>query len=155
MFSWRNKKKTSGYLFSSGGVYAYENPAYLKLCQRTYAFLEKLDKYRIGPNYHTVRLGFSNLQDTLICGQICIYLLRIHYKKDQKRTYLMMTMRFFLTFFTKAYVVGTHLNCIDLSMQFKWVPTTYAFVKKRKKYTGCNLKTTEFLDCAYRGMCGN
>ena len=22
-------------------------------------------------------------------------------------------------FFTKAYVVGTHLNCIDLSMQFK------------------------------------
>ena len=22
-----------------------------------------------------------------------------------------------------------------------------------KKYTGCNLKTTELLDCAYRGMC--
>ena len=62
-------------------------------------------KYRIRPNYHTVRLGFSNLQDTLICGQICIYLLRIHYKKDQKRTYLMMTMQFFLTFFTKAYML--------------------------------------------------
>ena len=65
--------------------------------------------YRIRPNYRTVRLGFSNLQDTLICGQICIYLLRLHYKKDQKRTYLMMTMRIFLTFFTKAYVVGTYL----------------------------------------------
>ena len=26
---------------------------------------------------------------------------------------------FSLYFFTKAYVVGTHLNCIDLSMQFK------------------------------------
>ena len=76
-------------------------------------------KYHIRPNYHTVRLGFSNLQDTLICGQICIYLLRLHYKKDQKRTYLMMTMRIFLTFFTKAYVVGTRLNCIDLLMQFK------------------------------------
>ena len=25
----------------------------------------------------------------------------------------------FLYFFLKAYVVGTHLNCIDLSMQFK------------------------------------
>ena len=37
---------------------------------------------------------------------------------------------FFLYFFTKAYVVGTHLNCIDKSMQFKWVPTTYAFVKE-------------------------
>ena len=33
----------------------------------------------------------------------------------------------------KAYVVGTHLNCIDLSMQFKWVPTTYAFKKKIRK----------------------
>ena len=72
--------------------------------------------YRIRPNYRTVRLGFSNLQDTLICGQICIYLLRIHYKKDQKRTYLMMTMRIFLTFFTKAYAVGTHLNCIDYNI---------------------------------------
>ena len=26
---------------------------------------------------------------------------------------------FFLYFFTKAYFVGTHLNCIDKSMQFK------------------------------------
>ena len=34
----------------------------------------------------------------------------------------------FLYFFIKAYVVGTHLNCIDLSMQFKWVHTTYAFM---------------------------
>ena len=33
-------------------------------------------------------------------------------------------------FLYKAYVVGTHLNCIDKSMQFKWVPTTYAFIKK-------------------------
>ena len=40
--------------------------------------------YRIRPNYRTVRLGFSNLLWTLICGKICIYLLRIHYKKDQK-----------------------------------------------------------------------
>ena len=37
---------------------------------------------------------------------------------------------FFLNFFIKAYVVGTHLNCIDKSMQFKWVPTAYAFIKK-------------------------
>ena len=59
---------------------------------------------------------------------------------------------FFLIFFLKAYVVGTHLNCIDKSMQFKWVPTTYAFIKK-KTYTGCNLKTTELLDCALIGVC--
>ena len=43
-----------------------------------------------------------------------------------------MIMWLFLIFFIKAYmyVVGTHLNCIDKSMQFKWVPTTYAFNKK-------------------------
>ena len=49
--------------------------------------------------------------------------------------------------------MGTHLNCIDKSMQFKRVPTTYAFTKKKKKYTGCNLKTTELLDCAFIGVC--
>ena len=60
-------------------------------------------KYRIRPNYRTVRLSFSKLLETLICGKICIYLLRVHHKRDQKRTYLMMIMRFFfLIFFTKA-----------------------------------------------------
>ena len=75
--------------------------------------------YCIQCNYCTVRLGFSKLLETHICGKICIYLLRIHYKKYQKRTYLMMIMRFFLIFFIKAYVVGTHLNCINKLMQFK------------------------------------
>ena len=54
---------------------------------------------------------------------------------------------FFLIFFLKAYVqvdaiqMGTHNLCI--------------YKEVDKKYTGCNLKTTELLDCAYRGMCGN
>ena len=39
----------------------------------------------------------------------------------------------FVYFFIKAYVLGTHLNCIDLTMQFKWVPTTYAFKEKTRK----------------------
>ena len=39
----------------------------------------------------------------------------------------------FLYFFIKAYVVGTHLNCINKLMQFKWVPTTYVFIKKSEK----------------------
>ena len=41
--------------------------------------------------------------------------------------YVMFLCFLFLIFFIKAYVVGTHLNCIDKSMQFKWVVTTYAF----------------------------
>ena len=35
----------------------------------------------------------------------------------------------FLIFFIKAYVMGTHLNCIGKKMQFKWEPTRYAFIK--------------------------
>ena len=50
--------------------------------------------------------------------------------------------------------MGTHLNCINKLMQFKWVSTIYASVKKQtKKYTGCNLKNTKLLDCALIGVC--
>ena len=40
-------------------------------------------RYRIRPNYRTVRLGFSELLGTLSCGKIWIYLLRVHYKKSE------------------------------------------------------------------------
>ena len=63
-------------------------------------------------------------------------------QRRKQRIYQMMLMSYlfyfsisffyFIFFFfnKKAYVVGNHLNCIDKSMQFKWVPTTYAFIKK-------------------------
>ena len=51
-------------------------------------------------------------------------------KKILVRTLYLMIMRFFYIFFIKAYVVGTHLNCIDNSMHFKLVSTTYALIKK-------------------------
>ena len=51
----------------------------------------------------------------------CIYLLRIHYKKSEKDLFD-DDYAFFLIFFIKAYVVGTHLNCIDKSMQFTEYP---------------------------------
>ena len=38
-------------------------------------------------------------------------------------------------------------------MQFKWVPNNICFHKVDKKYTGCNLKTTELPDCAILGVC--
>ena len=34
---------------------------------------------------------------------------------------------FFLIFFIKAYVVGTHLNCLDLSRQFKMSTNNICF----------------------------
>ena len=50
--------------------------------------------------------------------------------------------------------MGTHLNCNDKLMQFKWVPTTYAFIKKvDKKYTDCYPKIMKLLDCALIGAC--
>ena len=46
------------------------------------------------------------------------------YKRTVKKfRSLQITARIiFLYVILKAYVVGTHLNCIDLSMQFRWVP---------------------------------
>ena len=58
-----------------------------------------------------------------------------HYKRTVKkfRSLQITASVLFLYFFIKAYVVVTHLNCIDLSMQFKWAPTTYALIKKVRK----------------------
>ena len=50
--------------------------------------------------------------------------------------------------------MDTHLNCIDKYMQFKWVPITYAFIKKvDKKYTDCDLKIVKLFDCALIVVC--
>ena len=62
----------------------------------------------------------------------------------QSRNFVVFRYIPFVYFFIKAYVVGTHLNCIDLSMQFKWVPTTYAFVKKIRK-NGSHHQISSFL----------
>ena len=110
-------------------------------------------KYRIRPNYRTVRLGFSKLLGTLSCGKICIYLLRIHYKKIRKKTYLMMIMRFFfLIFFIKAYVVGTHLHRRVDEIQMS-THNIGLYKEVKKKHTGCNLRITEFLNCTLIGVC--
>ena len=82
--------------------------------------------------------------------------LRVHIKRKEisegliNDAYAIFFVIFlFVIFFIEAYVVGTDLNCIDKSMQFKWAPTTFGF----KQSTGCNLKTTELLDCALIGIC--
>ena len=86
---------------------------------------------RIWPNFRTVHLGYSKTLGKLVAK----YVLWVHFKKMIsewliKWCFCNVFVCFFLSFFMKAYVVGTHLNCIDKSMQFKWVPTTYAFIKK-------------------------
>ena len=109
-------------------------------------------RYRIRPNYRTVHLGFfffffffkysysENLWNIIL--PILHFKERKKKKKKKKKkdqrnnssnyAYAMFlcVCMFLSDFFVKAYVVGTHLNCIDKSMQFKWVPTTYPFIKK-------------------------
>ena len=56
----------------------------------------------------------------------------------------MIIMRFvFLIFFIKAYVMGTHLNCMD---------SLCLYIEVDKKYTGFYLKTEIALLCTYRGL---
>ena len=69
-------------------------------------------------------------------------ILRVHFTKRSANglsndTYWMLlflfsSVFFFFFFFMNAYVVGTHLNRIEESMLFKWVPKTYPFTKKTK-----------------------
>ena len=70
-----------------------------------------------------------------------VYLIRPNYRTypykrtvKQFRSFQITARVLFVYFCIKTYVVCTHLNCIDLSMQFKWVPTIYAFINKIKKY---------------------
>ena len=42
----------------------------------------------------------------------------------------------FLIFFIKTNVVGTHLNCLNLSRQFKGVPTTFFYEEVDKSTLG-------------------
>ena len=93
-----------------------------------------LDTYHIWPSYCTVHLGFFKINGKT-CGKICICLPRLHFKEKINKEPIWYLCNFFLNFFIKSYVVGTHLNCIDKSMQFKWVPITFAFIKKKTKST--------------------
>ena len=54
---------------------------------------------------------------------------------------------FFSDFLYNAYVVGTHLNCIDKTHNI------CPYREVDKKYTGCNMKTTELLDCVLIRVC--
>ena len=117
-----------------------------------------------------MRLGFSKLLVKLLVKYVFTYTkgkLEKKTKNEKKTTkktiskglicndaYAMFSLCFLLIFFIKAYVTGTHLNCIDISVQFKSVPITYAFIyKEDKKYTSCNLKTQELFDCGLIRVC--
>ena len=97
------------------------------------------ENYRIRLDYRTVRLKFFKITGKTR-GKICILYTKDTLKKWSaelsNEAYRMVLSGFvFLIFFIKAWVVGSHLNCIDKSMQFRWELTTYAFMKKVDKST--------------------
>ena len=74
-------------------------------------------------------------------------------KIDQRDDAYVMFVDFsfvFLVFFIKAYFVGTHgqVDAIQMCIHNKCL-----YKEGDKKYTGCNLKTTELLDYVLIGVC--
>ena len=64
----------------------------------------------------------------------------------------MFCVVFFLIFFIKTYIiVGTHLKQVNAIQMGTHNICLYKEVDK--KYTGCNLKTMELLDCVLIGVC--
>ena len=86
------------------------------LIGRVFLSSDEFINYRIRPNYRTVRLGFSKLLGTLI---VVKYTIKGTFKKKSEKDVFDDYANVCLIVLKKAYVVGTHLNCIDKSMQFK------------------------------------
>ena len=108
--------------------------------------------YRIRPNYRTVRLGFSKKKKKKKkLGKALVKCVpsytNVTLKKKSTNDFMCFFF-IFVIFFIKAYVVGTHLNCIDLSTH-----NICLYKEVDIKYTGCNLKNMELLDCALIGVC--
>ena len=83
--------------------------------------LMSTNTYRIRPNYHIVRIGFSKLLEKT-CS--VIYLIKTHFKESSAEECMHVLFNdayaiCFLISFIISYFVGTHLNCLDLSRQFE------------------------------------
>ena len=93
-----------------------------------------------------MRLGFSKLVGTLSCGKICIYLLRVHLIKSEKDIF---DDDYAIVCLYKGICCGysfelhRQVDAIQMSTH-----NIYLYTEVYKKYTGCNLKSTELLDCA-------
>ena len=91
-------------------------------------------------------LGFSKLLVALIYGKICIYVLRIHYKKRSEKD--LFDNDYMLFFFSDFLYNGIHCGYpFALHGQVDAIQMNTHNICLYKKYTGCYLKTTEFLDC--------
>ena len=109
--------------------------------------------YRIRPNYRTVRSGFSKLLGTLSCDKICIYLLRIHYKKIRKGLTWWWLCDFFSDFLFKSICCGysfeLHRQVDAIQMSAHNICLYKEVKKKRTLAVIWRLRN----DCALIGVC--
>ena len=101
-----------------------------------------------------MRSGLSKLLRTLICGKMCIYLLRIHFKKRSEKNLFDDDYAIFSDFLYKGICCGYSFELhrqVDAIQMSTHNISLYKEVNKR--YTDCHLKTTKFLDCALIGVC--
>ena len=79
---------------------------------------------------------------------------RVHYKKDQKRTFDDDYAIFFPDFLHEDIYCGYSFELHRLVDAIQMSTHKICLYKEvDKKYTGCNLKTTKLLDCALLGVC--
>ena len=103
-----------------------------------------------------MRLGFSKLLGTLRCDKICTY---TYYgytiKRSEKALFDDDYAIFFSDFLYKGicccYSFELHGQVDAIQMR---THNICLYKKVNKKYTGCNLKTTEIHECALIGVCG-
>ena len=92
---------------------------------RVYTETASFTAYHIQPNSCTVPLGFSDFLGKFVVKYVSTYTGDTLKKRSAKDVtndanvmFLCAHFFFFPIFFIKAYVVGTHLKCINKSMQF-------------------------------------
>ena len=99
-------------------------------------------RYESNFNFYETSLNIQNCSAHITSVKIfnCLYRIRSNYRTypykhtvKKFRSLQITASVIFLYFFLKAYVVGTHLNCIDLSMQFKWVPHICLYNENQKQ----------------------
>ena len=125
---WTAKKNNLSTLFFllQWNLFLDDGPQFLAIY---FILRNKLFKYILSVNLHAHFTHWTSF--TIIRYCIWLYYRAYPYKHAVKQLRsLQITASVLFVYLIKAHVVGTHLNCIDLSMQFKWVPITYAFIKK-------------------------
>ena len=88
-------------------------------------------------------------------GKICFCQLRVHFKKKNRKGLIWWCLCDFFWFFLQTHMLWVIIWLSSTSRCNLNVGThnLYLYKEVDKKYTGCNLKTIDLLDCELIGIC--